>query len=38
MPVTSWAINTETYNNIIYGGVHINIDLGAVKAADLPGA
>lgn len=38
MPITSWAINTETYNNIIYDGVHINIDLCAVTAADLPSA
>lgn len=36
MPITSWAINIETYNDIIYGGVHINIDLCAVTAADLP--
>lgn len=37
-PVTSWAINTKAYNNVIYGGVHINIDLCAVTAADLPSA
>lgn len=26
----------QAYNNIIYGGVNINIDPGAVRRVDLP--
>lgn len=35
MPIISWTINMKAYNNIIYGGVNINIDLCAVRGADL---
>lgn len=35
MLIISETINMQAYNNIIYGDVNINIDLCAVRQADL---
>lgn len=35
MSITTGTINMQPYNNVIYGDVNINIDLCAVRQADL---